>query len=209
MIIGILMAGGKGTRLNTPVEKPLYKFNNKNLLSCTLDNLLKSNVDIVIIALSPHTINTKNFLVNHGCKEFKDLSQKVSYIVTPGEGYIKDYNFLLSLLESFSLDNTVFSINADLPLVSYDIINSILMEYECQDRDALSVFVPEELFIEWDIDYGYAFEGIVPTGVNIVRSENIIQEQTDLIVSDKPQLALNINTLHNHKIAKKFLKENK
>ena len=208
MIISILMAGGKGTRLKASCEKPLFKFNNKPLISYTLDNLLNSDVDVVIIALSPHTKKTKEFLIEKGSGEFENLDQKVSYIVTPGEGYINDYNYLLGLLEVFSKDNVVFSINADLPLISSDIINDFLYEYSVQDKDALSVFVPEDVVIGWNIDYAYVFRGLVPTGVNIVRSENIIQEQTDLVVCDKPQLALNINTKHNLQIALNFLKEN-
>lgn len=202
------MAGGKGTRLNASCEKPLFKFNDKPLISYTLDNLLSSDVDIVIIALSPYTIETREFLIKNGIGEFESLNQRVSYIVTPGEGYVNDYNYLLGLLEVFSKDNVIFSINADLPLVSSDIINYCLFEYDVQDKDALSVFVPEDVVIGWDIDYGFVFDGLVPTGVNIVRSENIIQEQTDLVVCDKPQLALNINTKHNLQIALNFLKEN-
>ena len=145
MIISILMAGGKGTRLKASCEKPLFKFNNKPLISYTLDNLLNSDVDVVIIALSPHTKKTKEFLIEKGIGEFENLDQKVSYIVTPGEGYINDYNYLLGLLEVFSKDNVVFSINADLPLISSDIINDFLYEYSVQDKDALSVFVPRRV----------------------------------------------------------------
>ena len=203
------MAGGRGTRLKASCEKPLFSFVNKPLISYVLDNLLESDVDIVIIALSPHTVKTREFLVKNGIGEFENLNQEVSYIVTPGEGYVNDYNYLLGLLEGFSKDNVVFSINADLPLVSSDIINYCLFEYSIQDKDALSVFVPEDVVVGWDIDYAYVFKSLVPTGVNIVRSENIIQEHVDLVVCDKPQLALNINTKHNLQIALKFLKENK
>lgn len=209
MIIGVIMSGGKGTRLNSSCEKPLFDFNGDFLIQCTLNNLLNSNVDIVVIALSPYTPYTEEFLVDNGVVLFKDLTQKVSYIITPGNGYVEDYNYLLEMFEEFSKDNVVFSINVDLPLISSNIINYFLDEYFSHSFDALSVFVPESLLIDLDVDYGYVFEGVVPVGVNIVRSENIVQEQYDLVVCDKPQLALNINTKHNLQIALNFLKENR
>ena len=75
MIISILMAGGRGTRLKASCEKPLFSFVNKPLISYVLDNLLESDVDIVIIALSPHTVKTREFLVKNGIGEFENLNR--------------------------------------------------------------------------------------------------------------------------------------
>jgi len=63
MIIAVLMAGGKGKRMNTNIEKPLFKFFDKSLIDHVLDNLKESKyVDKIFIALSPHTPETKKYI---------------------------------------------------------------------------------------------------------------------------------------------------
>ena len=39
MIIALVMAGGKGLRLKSDIEKPLYPLNDKPLMSYVLDNI--------------------------------------------------------------------------------------------------------------------------------------------------------------------------
>ena len=68
------MAGGRGTRLNSKVEKPLYDLNGKPLIEYVLDNFRASGVDKIIVALSPHTPITKRFLQD---LNFKELILKI------------------------------------------------------------------------------------------------------------------------------------
>jgi adenosylcobinamide-phosphate guanylyltransferase len=205
MIIGILMAGGCGTRLSGDVEKPLFNFNGKFLIDYVLDNFRDSIVDKIIIALSPHTPCTREYLISKGLSEFNDRLVE-SFIVTPGEGYLKDYNYILGLLEKGSKNDTLVFLNTDLPFVSSKIIDDVIGVYESNSLDALSVFVPETIFKDNNIDYKYAFNDLVPSGLNIVRSENIIQEQEDLIIP-LVDLALNINTPNNVSVATDYLKK--
>jgi adenosylcobinamide-phosphate guanylyltransferase len=53
------------------------------------------------------------------------------------------------------------------------------------------------------LQYSYEFNGCVPSGLNILRSENIIQEETQLVIK-KVELALNINTIPDSEIAEKL-----
>ena len=63
MIYAILMAGGRGTRLKVPVEKPLFKLHEKPLIKYVLDNLNSSKlVDEIIIAVSPNVPQTIKYL---------------------------------------------------------------------------------------------------------------------------------------------------
>ena len=51
MIYAILMAGGRGTRLEVPCEKPLFKLKEVPLIKYVLDNLNQSKlIDKIIIA---------------------------------------------------------------------------------------------------------------------------------------------------------------
>lgn len=202
------MAGGRGTRLNSKVEKPLYDLNGKPLIEYVLDNFRASGVDKIIVALSPHTPITKRFLLDLNFTEFnlEDFDKvNESFMITPGDGYLKDYNYILSVLEKHSKKDTVVFLNSDMPCVNSEIINSVLDEYNTCGLDALSVFVPVVVFNFFDIEYKYKFNNMVPSGLNIVRSENIIQKQKDLIISNE-ELALNANTRHNVHVAEDYLK---
>ncbi|WP_225369681.1 NTP transferase domain-containing protein [Methanobrevibacter arboriphilus] len=63
MIIAVLMAGGKGKRMNINTEKPLFKLFDKYLIDHVLDNLKESKyIDKIFIAVSPHTPETKKYI---------------------------------------------------------------------------------------------------------------------------------------------------
>lgn len=207
MIIGIIMAGGKGSRLGLNVEKPLLELFDKPLIDYTLENMLNSKVDKVILALSPNTPETLDYICGKGIVEFDSFESDVSYFLTSGDGYLDDYNSILGVLEKFSREDTVVFINSDLPFVDSGVIDLVLDEYFSVDFDALSVFLPESVFVDLGLDFDYSFRGRVPVGLNVVRSENIVQSQFDLLL-DIPYLALNINTENNLQVALKFLEEN-
>ena len=94
-------------------------------------------------------------------------------------------------------------INADLPFVSGETIDFILTNYLESSKDSLSAQVPVEIFKKLDLKYSYEFNGAVPSGVNVLRSVNEIQDEDQLILP-KIELALNINTLKDSIVAEKF-----
>ena len=94
-------------------------------------------------------------------------------------------------------------INADLPFVSGETIDFILTNYLESSKDSLSAQVPVEIFKKLDLKYSYEFNGVVPSGVNVLRSVNEIQDEDQLILP-KIELALNINTLKDSIVAEKF-----
>ena len=63
-----------------------------------------------------------------------------------------------------------------------------------------------EFIEDLGLEYSYDFEGKVPSGLNILRSENIIQDENQLVLS-KVELALNINTIPDSEIAEKLYHE--
>ena len=82
-------------------------------------------------------------------------------------------------------------------------IDYVINYYLANDKDALSVIVPVEVFERLGLKYSYEFNGCVPSGLNILRSENIIQDETQLVL-EKVELALNINTIPDSEIAEKL-----
>ncbi len=196
MIYAIVMAGGRGTRLKVNVEKPLFKLHAKPLIKYVLDNISSSKlVEDVVIAVSPHTQETIKYL--------KSLNGNFQILNTSGIDYLNDLSYILTLFESKSKKDTLLFINADLPFVSGETIDFILNNYLESSKDSLSAQVPVEIFKKLDLKYSYEFNGVVPSGVNVLRSVNEIQDEDQLILP-KIELALNINTLKDSIVAEKF-----
>ena len=196
MIYAILMAGGKGTRLEVPQEKPLFRLHDKPLIKYVIDNLNKSKfIDEIIIAVSPNTRNTAEYL--------KSLKDDFQILDTSGEDYLTDLSYILQFFEKKSNKDILLFINADLPFISTETIDHVIEFYLNSDKDALSVLVPVEVFKNLGLKYSYEFDGNVPSGLNVLRSENIIQDENQLVL-DKVELAMNINTIFDSKVAEKL-----
>ncbi|WP_405277464.1 NTP transferase domain-containing protein [Methanobrevibacter sp.] len=199
MIYAILMAGGMGTRLEVPCEKPLFKLCNKPLIKYVLDNLKPSKlIDEIVIAVSHHTPETTEYL--------QSLDEDFQILDTSGDSYLTDLSFILDYFEKKSDKDILLFINADLPFISTETIDYVLQYYlEC-GKDALSTLVPVEIFKDLGLNYSYEFNGYVPSGLNVLRSINIVQDEAQLIIP-KRELALNINTLLDSKVAEKLYQE--
>ena len=95
MIYAILMAGGMGTRLKVPVEKPLFKLHDKPLIKYVIDNLNASKlIDEIVIAVSPNTVETTRYL--------ESLNDEFRILDTSGKDYLTDLSFILDYFEKIS-----------------------------------------------------------------------------------------------------------
>ncbi|WP_297828406.1 NTP transferase domain-containing protein [uncultured Methanobrevibacter sp.] len=199
MIYAILMAGGMGTRLKVPVEKPLFKLHDKPLIKYVIDNLNASKlIDEIVIAVSPNTVETTRYL--------ESLNDEFRILDTSGKDYLTDLSFILDYFEKISSEDTLLFINADLPFISTETIDYVLEYYSNSTKDALSILVPVEIFEDLGLNYSYEFNGNVPSGLNVLRSVNIVQDEDQLVIP-KVELALNINTIPDSEIAEKLYKE--
>ena len=199
MIYAILMAGGMGTRLEVPCEKPLFKLCDKPLIKYVLDNINQSRlIDKTVIAVSHHTPETAKYL--------QSLNGDFEILDTSGDSYLTDLSYILDYFEKKSDNDTLLFINADLPFISAETIDNVLEYYFDCGKDALSTLVPVEIFEDLGLNYSYEFNGNVPSGLNVLRSVNIVQDEAQLIIP-KRELALNINTLLDSKVAEKLYKE--
>ena len=188
------MAGGRGTRLKTPVEKPLFKLHDKALIKYVLDNLNSSKlIDKIIIATSPNTPETREYI--------KDFDHEI--LDTPGIDYLHDLSFILDYFEEKSPEDILLFINADLPFIGGDCIDFILNSYFKSKKEALSTLIPVGIFEKLKLKYEYEYHGLVPVGVNILRSINKVQDEFQLVL-DREELAFNINTLQDADVANKY-----
>ncbi|MDY9924557.1 NTP transferase domain-containing protein [Methanobacterium sp.] len=182
MVIALLMAGGKGTRMNSDLEKPLTIVKGKPLIEHVLSALQDSScVNEIVVATSHHTPKTAFHAENLGFRVLK----------TPGNGYVEDLSFLLSQ-EAFHHE-VILTITSDLPLITGKIIDLVLEKYHKSSRPAMSVMVPLEIFRENGLKASLVLGNVVPSGLNILRGNDTEQDE-EVLVLGKIELALNINS---------------
>jgi len=181
MVTALIMAGGKGTRMDFNGEKPLIKINNMPMIQYVIDALRDSKkIQEIIIATSKNTPETDEYLQNNGMKT----------IMTEGKDYVHD---LSSLLLNFKPEDIILTITADLPLITAEIIDIVIEKYEISSQPAMSVMVPEEFLRKYGIKPTSVFDNLVPSGLNILRGINKTQNE-EVLILEKIELAVNINT---------------
>jgi len=110
-MIGLVMAGGKGTRMDIPEEKLLLEYK-KPIILHVIDALKNSYCfSKVVVATSPNSPDTKRVLEERG----------IETIGTQGNGYVNDLNFLLQKMDGF-----VLVVSGDLPLLDEEIIQKLV-----------------------------------------------------------------------------------
>lgn len=204
----LLMAGGKGTRLKTNknastdknnnindanVEKPLLKINGKFMIDYIIEELLKSDINNIYIAVSKNTPETKKYLT----KKYGSYNN-IFIIDTSGIDYIYDLN---ECIKYFSEPFMVLS--CDTPTINSDIINKIMNHYKNISKsnvDALCVAIDKDKYIG---NPTIVINNSIPAGINILSPKYGEQKEETYII-DEP--LININTLEDKAIVEKMLK---
>jgi len=199
-VTALVMAGGKGARMALSEEKPLLQVGGKPVIEHVLVALKNAKkVSVIVVAVSDYTPKTAQFM----------LQFPVSVIKTPGKEYVYDMGYAIRTL---GLQN-VLAIGADLPLITAEVIDSIVECYEQCGKPALSVVVSMETKEKLGLSgkYGYELNGrrVVPAGINMIDGRRIDEEELDeeICVSDRKEVAVNINTIQELRIAETFFKK--
>ena len=184
-MIGLVMAGGKGTRMKSNEEKLLLPYKQPLVLH-VIDALKNSNCfEKIIAATSPNSPQTKNIL----------LENNITIIETSGEGFVTDLNNILKQLDDFVLVSS-----GDLPLLDGDIIKQIIDNVN-HDKTWTSIVTtksfqnslnlePECISTLNDEDYAH-------TGISIVNASkisNLDNIEEDYLIIDDKRVCFNINT---------------
>lgn len=184
-MIGIIMAGGKGSRMKLAEEKLLLKYKKPIILRvnealCDSDCFSK-----IIFITSPNSPKTKKLLQENNYEIFE----------TSGMGYVEDLNLVLK-----SLNDSVFITSADLPLLDSEIIKKIVNLYSL--NNTWTTILVTKIFLESlgiSSDYDITFENQICnyTGISMINSKKISNleniEENFVIVDDK-RIAFNVNT---------------
>ncbi|HWR24750.1 MAG TPA: NTP transferase domain-containing protein [Methanosarcina sp.] len=185
----IVMAGGFGQRLGMG-EKPCVELLGKPLITYVIDTLRAAkNIEKVFVAVSPVTPKTEIMLQERYKGEIK-------VIRTFGGNYVGD---MIYAVETAQATGPVMIIMSDLPLINPEIIDFVIEKYREEGKPALSVYVPinicKEAGMRPDTVFNKDGKLIVPTGVNILDSSQIRNEQEDFnLILENSRLAINVNT---------------
>ena len=184
MVTAIVMAGGKGTRMGVKKEKPLIEVGGIPMIQHVINALLASKrISDIIILTSPNTPKTFKFACIKGYSVFQ----------TPGNGYIEDLQYYISECFHHNPNKIILTITADLPLITSEIINQVLIEYAKSHKPAMCIAVPVELFKKNGLKPSIVLGDVVPSGLNILRSNNKQQDE-EVLRLGKIELAVNINS---------------
>ena len=200
-VTALIMAGGRGTRTELLEEKPLVKVAGKPMIDYVIDAVRNAKkVDELIVTVSKHTPKTAQRLGR--CK--------IKVVKTPGKDYISDMQHAIKTCRLFT---PVLIISADLPLITAEFIDEIIGHYLQYDQPALSVMVPIGIYKRLGITPAYTVKHkgreLVPAGINILDGRHIEEQKLDeaILVIDTPELAINVNSLNELRLAEKFLEE--
>jgi len=190
-MIGLVMAGGKGSRMQMNDEKLLLKYVHPTILH-VIFALQNSNCFSKIIAVtSPNSPKTKEMLENAGIEIFE----------TPGNGYAEDLNLILR-----SINDYIFVVSGDMPLLDDDIVKKIANSHHT-DTIWTSYLVTKDFLISLGLKSNYfvTFQNkkCHYTGISLVNSNKISNldsvEEIYHILDDK-RIAFNLNTAEDYRL---------
>ena len=190
-MIALVMAGGKGTRMNSKDEKLLLKYIHPTILHVVFALQKSKCFSKIIAATSPNSPKTKEMLEN----------AQIETIETSGSGYAEDLNQILS-----SFSDNVLVVSGDLPLLDEDIVTKIV-GFHNPNSLWLTFLVTKDFMHSLGLksDYTVTFQNneCYYTGVSIVNAKEITNfdsvEEIYRILNDK-RIALNLNTKEDYEL---------
>jgi len=190
-MIGLVMAGGSGSRMKFPAPEKLLLEYEKPIIFHVIDSLNDSYCfSKVFAATSSNSPDTKFALEQIG----------VETLDTSGDGYVNDLNFLLQ-----KMDGSVFVASGDLPLLDKEIIQklvkfnpeSIWTSFLVSKKFLNSLGLKSNLLVKYD--------GVecVYTGISIINADKIKNLNTvkeNYIILDDKRIAFNLNTKEDYEL---------
>lgn len=178
------MCGGRATRMQSNVEKPLIKVGGRPMVERVYSALEGSfRFGRIIAVVSANMPETKKFLAAKG----------VEIIETAGEGFSQDLQSLLPRLRP----ERVFVIPADVPLVSPQTISDIADLAGVERAPAVSIVMENE-FVKGvgakpsvTLDDKYCHSGVTIFDTSSIKSGEV--EEVYLLMNRK-EIAVNVNT---------------
>jgi len=184
-MIGLVMAGGKGSRMEFPAPEKLLLEYEKPIIFHVIDSLNDSYCfSKVFAATSSNSPDTKFELEQIG----------IETLDTSGDGYVNDLNFLLQ-----KMGGAIFVVSGDLPLLDKEIIQKLV---KFNTESIWTSFLVSKKFLnslglESNLLINYGDIDCVHTGISIINADkiqNLDQVKENYIILDDKRIAFNLNT---------------
>ena len=179
------MCGGRGSRLDAAVEKPLFEVAGRPMIDRVLATLEQTDLSAVRAVTSPHAPATRRHVAERG----------ITCIEAPGEGYVADLSYALDRVSRPAL-----TVAADLPLLDATVVDRVL----ALPDGSRAVYVPaalkSALGVSYDRTTEYDGQTVVPAGINVIAEGTDRPE-----VSYDARYAVNVNRTADADIAERLL----
>ena len=195
----LVMAGGKGSRMGfCGVEKPMIEVGGVYTVERVI-NALKSSkhIDKILVSVSPNTPDTERYMRDIG----------IETIRTSGEDYVEDLHDSFRILSG----KYVLTCPSDVPLLRPFTVDAFIDYFLDNPDDSMTAVVEEDVVVKSGItpsfDFGYEGKKWVISGMNIMDREKILSDEVlsySYFMTDWVDLAINMNTEHELKIARSF-----
>jgi len=190
-MIGLVMAGGKGSRMEFPAPEKLLLEYEKPIIFHVIDSLNDSHCfSKVFAATSSNSPDTKFELEQIG----------IETLDTSGDGYVNDLNFLLQ-----KMGGSIFVVSGDLPLLDKEIIQKLV---KFNTESIWTSFLVSKKFLnslglESNLLINYGDIDCVHTGISIINADkiqNLDQVKEHYIILDDKRIAFNLNRKEDYEL---------
>ena len=190
-MIGLVMAGGRGSRMEFPAPEKLLLEYEKPIIFHVIDSLNDSYCfSKVFAATSSNSPDTKFELEQIG----------IETLDTSGDGYVNDLNFLLQ-----KMGGSIFVVSGDLPLLDKEIIQKLV---KFNTESIWTSFLVSKKFLnslglESNLLINYGDIDCVHTGISIINADkiqNLDQVKENYIILDDKRIAFNLNTKKDYEL---------
>jgi len=191
-MIGLVMAGGSGSRMEFPAPEKLLLEYKKPIIFHVIDSLNDSHCfSKVFAATSSNSPDTKFELEQIG----------VETLDTSGDGYVNDLNLLLQKMNGF-----VFVTSGDLPLLDEKIIQ--IMTEKFNSKNVWTSFLVSKKFLNSlglgsNLLINSGNIDCVHTGISIINADkiqNLDPVKENYIILDDKRIAFNLNTKKDYEL---------
>lgn len=200
----LIMAGGRGSRMGLPIEKPMLQFLGKPLLDWVAEAILTAKkVSKFYVVTSPNTPQTEQHCLSRGWKVVR----------TDAKGYHDD---LKQAITKLGWMGPVLTMPSDVPAITGSILDKVISEFEACRKEFLAVFVPiksrQDLGLSISSTDEYKGVWYAVSGINIINGTQILGEgkiETSAIITHDPEVILNVNTTKDLEIAESLIRKMK
>jgi adenosylcobinamide-phosphate guanylyltransferase len=195
-------AGGKGSRISElGVEKPLVPVAGIPMIDRMLEQLGRSvRLDRIYVSVSPLAPMTRGHL----------QGRDVVIIDTPGNGYVADLNGSMRMIQ----EDAVLVCPSDMPLLTAGAVDALIDAYDGRSQPSLTVALPPMVIESLGLIVTYVedIDGRPLTfcGVSVVDRQEMLTGNFlpgGYFITEKEEFAVNVNTVHDLRLAERILKE--